>query len=232
MLHLPCMAAAAIALRKSNLAMTGTAIFPGKKVDHAVFFTTALYPDKNIRMAEFATIPDSMLLVGEYNFRNPVHFGTYGEILLVCHGRSPGGDPFNVIDQLEQTTLFSQFPVDTVPPPLLRHCIGKGTKGSFTLFPACLFFQGNLILAVAIKAALHLLLGELVTASSKKLLFSKRCPAVMAGATVITFHIIGSPDPPFIRLHGKPYVDMTDSAGKAPAMNPVLKNHRIHPRLQ
>ena len=79
------MASSTVTLREGNLVMTCAAVFTGKQIDHAVLVRTFLYTDKYFRMAEFAAVPDSMLLMGEDDLRYPFSFDTDRKIFLIRH---------------------------------------------------------------------------------------------------------------------------------------------------
>ncbi len=81
--HLLGMATTAVVLRERDTAVAGSAVLPGKEVDHAVLVSPLFHPDEDIRMADFTAIPDGVLLVGEDDLRDTVDLGTDGEILLV-----------------------------------------------------------------------------------------------------------------------------------------------------
>ena len=85
LLHLFCMASSAVTLREGNRAVTCAAVFAGKQINHAVLFRTFLDPDKYVRMAEFAAVPDGMFLMREDDLRNPFNFDADGKILLIRH---------------------------------------------------------------------------------------------------------------------------------------------------
>ena len=67
------MASSAITQRKRHLAVTGAAVFSAEQVDHAVLLRPLLDADKDIRMAQFAAVPDRMFLMGKNNLRNPFY---------------------------------------------------------------------------------------------------------------------------------------------------------------
>ena len=68
------MTALAIGLGEGDLVMASATIFPLKKLDHGILCRTFFYPDKDIGVAKFTAVPDSMLGMGENYVGHPFSF--------------------------------------------------------------------------------------------------------------------------------------------------------------
>jgi hypothetical protein len=114
--------------REGDLEVAGPAELALVEIRHGIFGEPPFYSYKELGMAYFASIPDSVLGMRKINVGHARHLAIDGEILLDSHGLSLDGDAFQGIDQPYETLLLRPFPVNAVPEALFRKSLSERIK--------------------------------------------------------------------------------------------------------
>lgn len=201
-----------------NGGMACTAVFSLEDFGHSVLDLAPFHSTKYVRVAEFASVPDRMLLMGEYDVRHSFQFCPEGKILLRGERFPLNRDALDKVHRIDDLVLFRLFPVNTVPEPLFGETLREHVE---VIFRPHIPSQ-----RVAALTPSLLIRARCFGARLKHLLPVHGCPSVMAGAAVVAADVIRSLDSCGSCLHAKSYINVTEPAGELCAMKPVIKHHR------
>jgi len=211
------MASLAVQQWKCNRRVAGAAILSIENLDHGILCLSLLDPDKDLRVTDLATVPDSMLLVREDDLRHLTNLGSDLKVLGLSKSLPFDRQALNIVYGPDKTIRFCLFPIDTIAKTLFRQFFGSSVE--------IILLLHILPLGMAPLAGPALLQIRLVTGLENLTAFNSH-PPIMASAAVKALHIVNSLDTCGIGLHRKSYIHVTDPAGELQAMDPVIKDNR------
>jgi len=185
-------------------------------VNHRVMRYPFLYTSKYVGMAEFATVPDCVLLVRENNVGHSLNLRVESKILLQRE-RISWRDALKMSNRFDQSQLFRLFPIDSVSVILLRERFGETEE---VVIAGDLFPNG-----VAALASLRISVGHFLRAGGEDGCSVGEHFAVVAGSAIKAPGIVHGLDVRTASLHRKTDIHVTDSASEFRAVNPMLEDH-------
>jgi len=213
------MAALTIGERKCHADMTCAAELSLRNIDHRIVRRAFLYAKKDIRVAEFASVPNGVLLVGEDDVRHSLNFGIEVKILLGRERVFRNREAVQERGGLDESHLFRFLPVDAVAKALL----GKGLAESEEVKIARHF----LAYGVAAVTTPLVFVGQLLIGAGGEDSFSVDDHlAVVARAAIVAALVVHGMDAGGTGFHGESNVNMADPAGELRAVNPMLEDDR------
>jgi hypothetical protein len=163
-------------------------------------------------MAEFATIPERVLLVGEDDRMNPPSTRLNGEVRPGLDGHPLNGDAFQKIDRFDFSSSFGGIPIDAVN--ALREPCGN-----------CLVVILPEAGLVRRMAAVAFLSFDVIRAGGKDRPTLVQPLSVVASATMEALAVGAGSDSIGVGHHGKANVHMTEAAGEFRTMKPMVKDN-------
>jgi len=116
----------AISQGEGHVIVAETAVLLRGDLEHGVFCRALLDAREDIRMAEFTSVPEGMLLVGKDDVRHPEALRCNGKVLLHIQWEALYGYAGKKVNRPYEPPCLGRLPIDEIRQVLFRQLLREG----------------------------------------------------------------------------------------------------------